>query len=337
MYQEERYLVDEASQGVRLDVFLADHVPSVSRSRAARLIQDGLVRINEMPATHKSEKLELGDTVLALIPKDTTSGELAPSDIPLDIRYEDEYLMVISKQAGLLTHPSPGHTEPTLVHALIHHAGRDRLGTLQGPDKLGIVHRLDAETSGLMLVAKDDEVQQALQDQIRLRELDRRYITLVHGNIAPESGLIDANIARNKKHRTQMQVTDDETARSAITTFKVLERFSAGKADDGYTLLECHLYTGRTHQIRVHMKYIMHPVVGDPQYGLQGEAKNQQLKRQFLHSWSIAFVHPKTMESIKIVDALPKDLASVYNGLMPLSSGRTPYGEQVMQTIAQAE
>ena len=166
-----------------------------------------------------------------------------------------------------MCHPAHGHESGTLANALVYHCGIDHLGTVQGEDRPGIVHRLDRDTSGLMLAAKDDDTQRALQNLIRTRTLDRRYITLVHGHIAMDEGTINTGIARSTRDRVKMAVSDDPFARQAITTFKVLERFDSMRFDDGYTLVECHLFTGRTHQIRVHMRHINHACVGDPLYG----------------------------------------------------------------------
>ena len=200
---------------------------------------------------------------------------------------------------------------------------------LQGEDRPGIVHRLDMDTSGLMLAAKDDGTQQALQDLIRLRTLDRRYITLVHGYIAADEGTITTGIQRSKRDRLRMTVTDNPQAREAITTFRVLDRFEAQRFDDGFTLVECHLYTGRTHQIRVHMRHIHHSCVGDQAYGRGDDRFNHGLRRQFLHSWRISFDHPVTGEHIECRDKLPADLLGILEGLSPFSMGRTEAGDAI--------
>ena len=328
------FLVGPDADGKRLDSFLAGCVGMPSRSACARLIEAGAVTINATAATDKSERVMLGDRVTALVSEpDPTPGTLPPNpDIPLDIRFEDDYLIVLSKQAGLVCHPSPGHVDDTLANALVAHCG-SRLGMLQGEDRPGIVHRLDMDTSGLMLAAKDDETQQALQDLIRLRTLDRRYITLVHGYVAPDEGTITTGIARSRRDRLRMAVTDDPLAREAITTFRVLERFEARRFDEGYTLIECHLYTGRTHQIRVHMRHVGHPCVGDPLYGRGDDRANQGLRRQFLHSWRIRFDHPVTGEVISCADTLPADLRAILDGLAPTSMGRTEVGERICDAM----
>ncbi len=328
-------LVGPDADGMRLDAFLASQQGAPSRSACAKLIEQGSVTINLTPATSKSEKVLLGDRIQALLPEmPGEGGLLVPNpDIPLDIRFEDDHLIVLSKQIGLVCHPSPGHVDDTLANALVAHCGYSHLGLLQGEDRPGIVHRLDMDTTGLMVCAKDDATQQALQDLIRLRILDRRYLALVHGYIAPDEGTIETGIARSRRDPLRMCVSNDPTAREAITTFRTLERFEAGRADEGYTLVECHLYTGRTHQIRVHMRHAAHPLVGDPLYGKGTERQNLGLARQFLHSWSIAFDHPVTGERIALTDNLPDDLAEALASLEDRSMGRTPAGEDVLARL----
>lgn len=328
-------LVDPGAEGMRLDAFLASIPSCPSRSACAKLIEAGDVTINGTVARGKAERVVLGDRIQVRLPLvEEPGGPLRPNpDIPLDVRFEDDYLLVISKQVGLVCHPSPGHVDDTLANALVSYCGYDHLGLVQGEDRPGIVHRLDMDTSGLMLVAKDDDTQRALQDLIRLRVLDRRYITLVQGFVAPDEGTITTGIARSARDRIRMTVSDDPLSREAITTFRVLERFEAGPKDDGYTLMECHLFTGRTHQIRVHMRHIGHPVVGDQLYGVgakRSNARDRGLSRQFLHSWRVAFDHPVTGEHIVCRDALPRDLSAVIDGLAPFSMGRTATGKEVL-------
>lgn len=317
--------------GERLDSFLASQDNMPSRSACAKLIESGAVTINSTHADSKSEKVCLGDRIQAEVEEpEEVGGPLAPNPyIPLDIRFEDEYLIVLSKQAGLVCHPAPGHVDDTLANALVAHCGYGHLGMLQGEERPGIVHRLDRDTSGLMVAAKDDRTQKALQDLIRLRVLDRRYVVLVHGYVAPDDGTIVTGIARSTKDRLRMAVSDDPGAREAITTFKTLERFEAGRRDEGYSLLECHLYTGRTHQIRVQMRHIGHPVVGDPLYGKGSLLQNKGLTRQFLHSWHIRFDHPCTGETIELADRLPDDLLNVLESLQGTSMGQTERGREV--------
>lgn len=328
-------LVGPESDGMRLDAFLGAGDSMPSRSACARLVEEGAVTINETPATSKSERVLLGDRVRATVEEpDEPGGLLAPNPyIPLDVRFEDDHLIVLSKQAGLVCHPSPGHADDTLANALVAHCGYAHLGMLQGDERPGIVHRLDMDTSGLMVAAKDDATQKALQDLIRLRVLDRRYVALVLGPIARDEGTIETGIARSTRDRLRMTVSDAPGAREAITTFRVLERFEAGARDDGYTLVECHLYTGRTHQIRVHMRHVGHALVGDQLYGRGDDRLNLGLRRQFLHSWHIRFDHPVSGETIELADRLPDDLAAALESLAERSMGRTPAGEKICPAL----
>lgn len=334
------FLVNPDADGTRLDAFIAAQAGMPSRAAVARLIDAGLVEINHTLAKSKSERVLLGDFVQidymqeVASPNELAPGPLAPNPyIDLDIKYEDDYLIVLSKQAGLVCHPSPGHVDDTLANALVAHCGYEHLGLLQGDERPGIVHRLDMDTSGLMLAAKDDETQKYLQDLIRMRVLDRRYITLVQGYIAADEGTITTGIARSSRDHIRMMVTNEPGSRESITTFRVLERFEAARKDDGFTLIECHLYTGRTHQIRVHMRHINHACVGDPLYGVSAPVKNLGLSRQFLHSWSVAFDHPITHEHIAIQDKLPEDLHEALVGLQSRSMGRTEVGDKIVPLL----
>ena len=280
--------------GMRLDAFMAAEGLYPTRSAAAKCIAEGCAALNGRIA-RKSATVAAGDVLEYETYDDPHAPVLEAVEIPLDIRYEDEYLMVISKQAGLVCHPSDGHFGDTLVNALIAHCGREHLCDVQGEqDRLGIVHRLDKDTSGLMLCAKTNEV--------------------VQGWIPLETGLVDAPIARGDRDRLRMKVSDRDNARPSITTFEVKRRFEPGKNDDGYTLIDCKLYTGRTHQIRVHMEYIKHPCVGDPVYGWQ-KKDNLGLDRQFLHSYRLSFTHPITGERLEFEDSLPQDLQEVIDEL----------------------
>ncbi|MCD8200250.1 MAG: RluA family pseudouridine synthase [Coriobacteriaceae bacterium] len=335
--------VTDEEQGMRLDALVATFAAEgvASRSAAVRLIESGQVLVNGEPTVKK--RLVLSGDRLQVEISDRTGepSELEPDpSIPLDIRYEDEHIIVLSKQAGLVCHPSRGHWDGTLANALLAHCGQGHLAEVQGEDRPGIVHRLDQDTSGLMLAAKTDVAAARLQEEIRIRDIDRRYLALVHGHIAPDTGMVDAPIARDVQERTRMKVSDEPDARSAITTFTVLERFDASASDEGYTLIECKLYTGRTHQIRVHMAYIKHPVVGDQLYGRAANAKARNrdrflksergLRRQFLHSYRLSFPHPISEEAMDFHDDLPEDLQSVLDDLAPDSMGRTAAGEEVL-------
>lgn len=300
--------------GMRLDAFMAAEGLYPTRSAAAKCLSDGCAALNGKIA-RKSATVQAGDVLEYETYEDPHAPVLEAVSIPLDIRYEDDYLMVISKQAGLVCHPADGYFGDTLVNALIAHCGKEHLCDVQGEqDRLGIVHRLDKDTSGLMLCAKTNEVGLALMEDIRTRDVDRHYLALVHGWIPLETGLVDAPIARGERNRLRMQVSDRDNARSSITTFEVKRRFSPGKNDDGFTLIDCKLYTGRTHQIRVHMEYIKHPCVGDPTYGWS-KRDNLGLERQFLHSYRLNFTHPVTGERMSFEDTLPADLQAVLDEL----------------------
>lgn len=326
---------DEA--GMRLDAWVGAVEGVPSRSAAARLIEEGAVRVNGAEPDSKRYAVRAGDAIAVALPEPVETGPVLGEPIPLDIRFEDAYLIVLSKQRGLVCHPAHGHDSGTLANALVHHCGIEHLGTVQGEDRPGIVHRLDRDTSGLMLAAKDDNTQRALQNLIRTRTLDRRYITLVHGGIAMDEGTISTGIARSPRDRQKMAVSDDPAARQAITTFRVLERFEARRGDEGYTLVECHLFTGRTHQIRVHLRHIGHPLVGDPLYGKGPAHMNLDLTRQFLHSWHVSFAHPVTGEEIVCADELPWDLAAALDEIADRSEGRTEAGEEIVPRLGLLE
>lgn len=304
-------VVPAESAGTRLDAFVGSLPDVESRSRAVRYIDEELVLVDGAPRTKKYLVVP-GETVTVFIPppRETT---LEPEFIPLDIRYEDDELIVLSKEAGMVVHPAPGHQTGTLVNALLAHSLE--LGKLQGTERPGIVHRLDMDTSGLMLVAKSDRAQLRLQNAIRERTIDRRYLSLVHGWITPQTGIVDAPIARAPGDKLRMRISDSPKAKEAQTTFKVLERFEPGRYDDGFTLLECKLFTGRTHQIRVHMRYIGHAIVGDPSYGRGTLPANHYLQRQFLHSHALSFTHPITGKEMHFEDNLPEDLQSIIDEL----------------------
>ncbi len=330
-FHEHTVAADES--GERLDKLLGGFEFIASRSSAARLIEEGNVHVNHKPV-NKRHVTRAGEHITIEIPP-YDRGDLEAEHIPLDIRYEDSDLIVLSKQADLVVHPAHGNWSGTLVNALLAHS--DRLGTLQGEDRPGIVHRLDKDTSGLMLAAKNDHAQAALSEAIKIRAVDRRYLTLVHGYIAPDTGIIDAPLGRDPKDRIKMAVVDSPHAKQAVTTFRVLERYMAGTRDDGYTLIECKLYTGRTHQIRVHMAYIDHPCVGDQTYGKSNVKADRGLERQFLHSHRIAFTHPRTGEELAFVDPPPEDLSAILDSIEPDSMGRTEAGDEVFELLASAK
>lgn len=327
-----KHIATSDDAGMRLDTMLYDRGIYESRSSAARAVEAGEVLVNGVPVA-KKHILKLQDEILCAIEDTQLDYEVKGQPIDLDIRFEDDDLIVLSKQIGLVCHPSVDHHDGTLVNALIYHCGAEKLCNVQGEDdRLGIVHRLDRDTSGLMLAAKTDEAGNILMDDIRRRMVDRHYLALVNGIIAHDTGMIDAPIARDASERTKMAVRESVSSREAITTFKVLERFESHRGDDGYTLIDCKLFTGRTHQIRVHMQYTKHPIVGDPVYNTYSpreETSQLGLLRQFLHSYKIAFDHPITSERMEFVDNLPSDLRCALEDLALRSMGKTEEGKLV--------
>lgn len=307
MTDEAHYHLSVEEGGERLDAFIAAHVPQLSRSRAVQLIEDGSVRINQR-IPKKSERVAAGDVVDVIVPvaRETTVGA---EDIPLTIVFQDADLVVIDKPAGLVVHPAPGNYTGTLVNALLHHI--PDLSGIGGIMRPGIVHRLDKDTSGLMLVAKNDEAHRALSLALKKREIKRRYLTAAWGHLAEEEVFVDAPIGRSPHDRKRMAVL--ENGRAARTRFKRLERWK------GADLLLAELQTGRTHQIRVHLLSVGHPVVGDALYGsgekrLTGptaawaKAFAKLVPRQFLHATELAFRHPRTQKVHRFRSDLPSDL-----------------------------
>ena len=266
------------SEGNRLDSYIANN-SDLSRSRVSKLISESKVLVNK-EIKNASYKVKLGDVIEVSIDEKIDLDDLVPTNIPLDIIYEDEYLMIINKESGLVVHPAPGHVTDTLVNALIYHSKINNDGTFRP----GIVHRLDKDTSGLMVVAKDSKTMELLSDMIKNKKIERHYLAIVDGVIMHETGTIDAPIGRDEANRQKMAVTS-HNSKEAITDFKVLKRFKNN------TLIECILKTGRTHQIRVHLNYIKHPVTNDPLYG---NHKKVTEFGQMLHSKSIRFTHPIT-------------------------------------------
>lgn len=296
-------VVGEEAQGRRLDAWLAPAAGLPSRVAAQRLIERGHVLVDGVAAP-KRHTLAAGERITVEVPPPEPS-ELEPENVELDIAYEDEHLIVLSKPAGVVVHPAAGHRSGTLVNALLGHAGG--LSSIGGVARPGIVHRLDKDTSGLMIVAKDDETHQALSRALAARKITREYLALVHGAPPSAEGIVDAPIGRSPKDRKKMAVV--ERGRSAVTRFAVERRCGA------FTLLRLRLATGRTHQIRVHMAFLGVPVVGDPMYGRSGDAKRLGIHRQFLHAERLAFTHPSTGQPMDFRSPLPEDLAALLESL----------------------
>ena len=301
MSQTELIIVEEEMDGERLDAFLAEQVEQLSRSAVKNLINEGQVLVNgakQKASYHVRE----GDEISIEIPEPQVL-ELKPRDIPLEIIYQDEDLAVINKPKGLVVHPAHGNWDYTMVNALLYHI-KDLSG-INGQIRPGIVHRLDKDTSGVMVVAKNDVAHRSLAAQIKDHSIKREYIALVHGTIKENLGTIDAPIGRSKNDRKKMAVIAD--GRPAVSKYQVLERYH------NYSLVKVELLTGRTHQIRVHFAYIKHPVVGDPLYG--SGKKHFNLDSQALHAHLLGFNHPRTGKYLEFTSPLPEYFQEILTSL----------------------
>lgn len=282
----------------RLDRYLAQNLPDLSRSRLQKLIEQGHLKLNDGICTDKKAIVKAGDRLTLSIPEPTPL-EIQPEAIPLAILYEDEHLLVVDKPAGLVVHPAPGHASGTLVNALLAHC--DSLAGIGGVQRPGIVHRLDKDTSGAMVVAKSDRVQQHMQAQIKAKTARRDYLGIVHGHPKGESGSIDLPIGRHPSDRQKMAVVPIEKGgRSALTHWQIREHLG------NYSYLEFRLETGRTHQIRVHCAAMGHPLVGDPVYSSR-RSVGVNLSGQVLHAWRLCFLHPITGNTLEAIAPLPED------------------------------
>ena len=276
----------------RLDAYLASQT-ELSRSQMQKLIKEGLVTKNRIVAKSNTE-VKTGDAIRYVLPE-TQEIRIVPQEIPLSLVYEDDDLLVVNKPKGLVVHPAPGNPDGTLVNGLLYHF--TKLSGRGGSDRPGIVHRIDKDTSGLLVVAKNDIVHEKLSKQFADHSAHRSYVCLVHGNLKGDGGTVDAPIGRHPVDRKRMAVV--ENGRHAVTHWTVLERFSVA------TLLKVELETGRTHQIRVHMAYCKHPIMGDPVYG--NAAPKLKLYTQALHGYKLSFTHPKTDERLSFFAPLPED------------------------------
>lgn len=291
----------EENKGERLDKFIADN-SDISRSYAAKLCEDGLVLCGEKQLLKKYKIL--GTEEITINVPEPEEHSIEPENIPLNIVYEDSDVIVVNKPQGLCVHPAPGNERGTLVNGLVYHCG-DELSAINGVIRPGIVHRIDKDTSGLLIVAKNNEAHLKLSEQLKERKAMRKYVALVNGNIKEDSGTINKPIGRNPSDRKKMAVVFG--GREAVTHFNVLERFGQ------YTLVECILETGRTHQIRVHMASIGHSIVGDPLYGIKKEKFN--LNGQLLHAKTIGFVHSRTGKMMEFTSDIPEYFENVLEKL----------------------
>lgn len=289
-------LVEETAKNNRLDVWLSQEISDLSRSRLQSLIEKGHVTINEKICQSKKEIVKKGDRVSVTIPE-AEPLDLKPEEIPLDILYEDQYLIIINKPAGLVVHPAPGHYSGTLVNALLAHCPLAEIGGVQRP---GIVHRLDKDTSGAIVIAKTDIAHQNLQTQLKAKTARREYLGIVYGSPKTETGTINLPIGRHPVDRKKMAIIPEEkSGRIAITHWQIKERLG------NYTLIHYQLETGRTHQIRVHSTHIGHPLVGDPVYSSH-HSLGVKLPGQALHAWKLTLQHPITGDIINAIAPLPE-------------------------------
>ena len=286
--------VNKEEAGARVDAWLAAHVPALTRSAAARLLEEGRVRCGGRPLA-KNHRLAGGETLELSLPE-PEAPDVVPQDIPLDVVYEDEDVIVVNKPKGLVVHPAPGHPDGTLVNALLHHCGASLSG-IGGVLRPGIVHRIDRDTSGLIIAAKNDFAHQRLAAQLQDHTLSRVYRCIVAGNLREDAGTVSAPIGRHPADRKKMGVVAG--GRPAVTHWRVLERFS------GFTYVECRLETGRTHQIRVHMAHIGHPILGDTVYGAKRGVPG--LQGQCLHAVGLRFLHPRTGAPVELACPLPPE------------------------------
>ena len=316
--QRHTYVVGEGDQDLRLDVFLSRCDPSLSRSRVQQLIQQGAVRVGSRPV-RASIRVRQGETIHCEIPP-ANKYDVEPEDIPLSVIYEDESLLVVDKPSGMVVHPAAGHHQGTLVNAILFHS-KDLSG-IGGVLRPGIVHRLDKDTSGLLVVAKSDRAHQALTEQFRQRLVKKTYMALVYGDVKGDQGMIDLPVGRHPEDRKKMS-TRSRRGREAATRWQMKERFGVA------TLLKVDIETGRTHQIRVHLHAIGHPVVGDSVYGDARRANAVKepalrttlkgMKRQALHAAHLSFSHPLTGEPLSFSSPTPADMAKLCKALRLLT------------------
>ena len=287
------FAAEKEDVGTRIDVFLAENMEDLSRSGVQKLIDEGMITLNG-GKTKANYKLREKDIMDVTVPE-VKEVEILPEDIPLDILYEDSDVIVVNKPQGMVVHPAPGHTSGTLVNALMFHCGDDLSG-INGEKRPGIVHRIDKDTSGVLMIAKNDMAHQSLAAQLAEHSITRKYNAVVYNGFNEDEGTVDQPIGRNPQDRKKMAVTQKHS-RHAVTHYRVIERM------EKFTLIEAQLETGRTHQIRVHMTYIGHPLLGDPVYGPKKQPIS--LEGQALHARVLGFIHPRTGEYMEFEAPLP--------------------------------
>ncbi len=297
-----RFIAESGDEGKRIDKYLSDKIESLSRSYIAKLIAQGKVTVNS-GTVDKNYTLKAKDIIVVSGTKTDYRKKIIPQPIELDIKYEDSYMAIVSKPAGMVTHPAPGKTTETLVNALIYHF--NSLSSCDQGERPGIVHRLDKDTSGLLVVAKDNKTHRLMAEKFKGREVKKTYVALIYGKLPAEEGEIKLPVGRSRVDRKKMSISIDR-GKKAQTSFKVIEEYRKN-----CSLVKIKLKTGRTHQIRVHFSYIDHPVIGDSKYGNKesGKIANEiGLERQFLHAKKLKFMHPVTGKMVEIEDNLASDL-----------------------------
>lgn len=298
------YIITQEQVNTRIDKFLSDKNPDISRSYIQKLLSDGNILVNGNSAK-SNYKLRLGDSISMTIPE-PEEIDILPEDIPLDIVFEDSDILIVNKPKGMVVHPAAGHYSGTLVNAIMYHC-KNQLSSINGVLRPGIVHRIDMDTTGLLVVCKNDLAHQSLAEQLKVHSITRKYMAIVYDNISEDEGTINKPIGRHPIDRKK-QAIDVKNGREAITHYRVLERLN-GK----YTLVECQLETGRTHQIRVHMASIHHPLLGDQVYGPD---KNPfHLQGQTLHAGVLGFIHPRTKAYVEFHSDLPEYFQSLLERL----------------------
>jgi 23S rRNA pseudouridine1911/1915/1917 synthase len=299
------YTVPPEASGNRLDHFLAERLAHLSRSRIQALIKEGHVLLDGKQAK-PSEKIRPGELISAVEPPAVPVTGTTAQELPLEILFEDADLVVLNKAAGMVVHPAAGNLDGTLVNALLHHC--TALSGIGGEQRPGIVHRLDKETSGCMVVAKNDLAHQALSKQFASREVLKVYLALAAGHFAIKEGVIETQIGRHPVHRKKMAVLEAGAGRTAVTDYRVLRELCEVKGGKS-SLVECTLHTGRTHQIRVHLKHLNHPILGDALYG-----RRDHFPRQMLHAWKLGFTHPRTGQWQQFEAPVPEDFKEAAPG-----------------------
>lgn len=296
MKRELQYEVTAEEDGLRLDQYIAGRCMDLSRSYIQKLIKESRVTINKNIHTKTKTAVQESDIVNVSLP-DPKELEIKPQDIPLDILYEDNDVLVVNKPKGMVVHPAPGHYEDTLVNAVLYHC-RDNLSGINGVLRPGIVHRIDKDTTGALIVCKNDKAHQKIADQLRAHTITRSYRAIVYNNFSEDEGMINAPIGRHPTNRKKRMVTE-KNSKEAITHYKVLDHLN-----HKFNYIECRLETGRTHQIRVHMSHIGHPLLGDEVYG-PVNSKFKNLQGQTLHAATLGFIHPTTEEYMEFSAPLP--------------------------------